>query len=71
MTRFQQLMSVAEFSKAINDGLKIHISENKIYAMIREPGFPSIKIGGRFYVLADKVDEWLNSKAYLEKNKDR
>ena len=41
----------------------VAIGANKIYAMVKEPGFPSVKIGGRFYVLIDKVNDWLEEQS--------
>ncbi len=42
------------------------ISTNAIYALIRCRTFPSIRIGGRYYICADKLEEWLD-KATREK----
>ena len=61
MGKFQQLMSVAEFIESFNESVTNSIGINKLYALVREDGFPSVKIGGRYYVLADKVNEWLEN----------
>jgi|GEM_PF-3652477 len=42
------------------------ISTNAMYALMRCRTFPSIRIGGRYYVCADKLEEWLD-KATREK----
>lgn len=42
------------------------ISTNAMYALMRCRTFPSIRIGGRYYVCADKLEEWLD-KAIREK----
>lgn len=64
MNQLYKLMSVQEFAKEISKTVPIGL--NKIYKLAKEPGFPSIKIGGRFYVLIDKVNEWLEKKAFSE-----
>ena len=35
---------------------------------VKEPGFPTIKIGKRYYVMADKVNEWMESRLNREEN---
>ena len=57
----QNIISVQDFAEQMTK--HVALGANKIYAMVKEPGFPSIKIGGRYYVLADKVNEWLEKKA--------
>ena len=61
MEHIRNLISVQEFAKQITQS--ISIGANKIYTMVREPGFPSVKIGGRYYVFADKIDEWLEAQS--------
>ena len=66
MEIIQNLMSVQDFAEQMTKN--ISIGTNKVYAMVKEPGFPSVKIGGRYYVLIDKVNEWLEHKAHCEKD---
>lgn len=40
------------------------IGRDKAYALMRSKGFPSIKIGGRYYVTQKALDEWLEKYAY-------
>ena len=42
----------------------LKIGHDKAYALMRSKGFPSIKIGGRYYVTQKALDEWLESYAY-------
>lgn len=70
MSKFPQLMSVSEFIKCFNESVSDSIGANKLYALVREKGFPSIKIGGRYYILADKVSEWLESQNYKNRSGD-
>ena len=62
MSNFQNLMSVQKFAEQMNKNIPIGL--NKIYALVKEPGFPSVKIHGRYLILADKVDEWLEQQNY-------
>ncbi len=62
MESIQNLVSVQEFAEQMTK--HVNIGANKIYGMVREPGFPSVRIGGRYYVLIDKVNDWLEKKAY-------
>ena len=69
MSKFPQLMSVPEFIEMFNESVTNSIGVNKLYALVRERDFPSVKIGGRYYVLVDKVNEWLEAKAYRGEEK--
>lgn len=62
MEHIQNLMSVQDFAEQMTKN--VSIGTNKIYAMVKEPEFPSVKIGGRYYVLADKIDEWLEEQSH-------
>ena len=61
MEPIQNIMSVQDFAEQMTKN--VAIGANKIYAMVKEPGFPSVKIGGRYYVLVDKVNDWLEQKS--------
>lgn len=61
MATFHELISVQDFIEQMSQS--VPIGDNKLYALVKEPGFPSIKIGKRYYVLADKVNEWLEKQA--------
>ena len=58
----QNFISVQDFAEQMSKNVPIGIS--KIYAMVKEPGFPSIKVGGRYYVLIDRVNEWLEEQSH-------
>ena len=62
MDNIQNLVSVQKFAKQMSKNVAFGV--NKIYAMVKEPGFPSVKVGGRYYVLIDKVNEWLEQQNY-------
>lgn len=57
----QNFISVQDFAEQMSKNVPIGIS--KIYAMVKEPGFPSVKVGGRYYVLIDRVNEWLEEQS--------
>ena len=39
----------------------LHISRSGVYALFREPGFPTICVGKRRYVRKDDLYAWLQS----------
>ena len=61
MNNIQNLMSVQDFSEQMTKN--VAIGQNKIYEMVKQPGFPSVKIGGRYYVLIDRVNDWLEAQS--------
>ena len=68
MEHIQNLMSVQDFAEQMTKN--VSIGKNKIYAMVKKPGFPSVRIGGRYYVLVDKVNEWLEQQNYKYRRDD-
>lgn len=56
-----QLISPKQFYERINKTLDEPIGINTIYRMVKQPGFPSVKLGGRYYVIENKVKEWLEA----------
>ena len=55
------LISPRQLYTRINRELDEPIGLTTIYKLVKEKDFPSVKIGGRFYVIEDKVYEWLQS----------
>lgn len=43
---------------------KLNIGRDKAYALMHAAAFPSIKIGGRYYVLEAELDKWLERYKY-------
>lgn len=43
---------------------KLNISRDRAYALMRSSAFPSMRIGGRYYVVEKEVDDWLKRYAY-------
>lgn len=43
---------------------KLRISRDKAYALMHSPAFPSMKLGGRYYVVDKAVEDWLKRYAY-------
>ena len=64
----QNLMSVQDFAEQMTKN--VPMGANKIYALVKQPGFPSVKIGGRFYVLVDKVNDWLERQTMVKDTED-
>lgn len=55
---FGMLLTVRDLQK------KLNIGRDKAYALVHASGFPATKIGGRYYVLDDEVDKWLQKYKY-------
>ena len=55
------LISPKQLYIRINRDLDEPIGLSTVYKLVKEKDFPSVKIGGRFYVIEDKVSEWLQS----------
>lgn len=45
---------------------RLRIGRDKSYALMRSKGFPSIKIGSRYYVEEDALLAWLTKYRYRE-----
>ena len=55
------LISPRQFYNRINRELDEPIGLTTVYQLVKQKDFPSIKIGGRFFVIENKVEEWLQS----------
>ena len=42
----------------------LKIGRDRAYALMRSRAFPSIKIGARYYVTKEALEEWLRQYAY-------
>lgn len=42
----------------------LKVGRDTAYALMHSSGFPSIKIGGRYYVSKEALDKWLEQYAY-------
>ena len=42
----------------------LHVGRDTAYALMHSNGFPSMKIGGRYYVARDELQKWLDKQAY-------
>lgn len=42
----------------------LRIGRDRAYALMRSKAFPSIKIGARYYVTQEALNEWLRQYAY-------
>ena len=43
-------------------GLFPALGKNKIYQLMHDNTFPSIKLGGRYYVKRDDLEDWLKKQ---------
>lgn len=44
----------------------LKIGRDTAYSLMHAKGFPSIKLGGRYYVTREELDKWLSKYAYKE-----
>lgn len=42
----------------------LNVGRDTAYALMHSKGFPSMKIGGRYYVARDELQKWLDKYAY-------
>lgn len=42
----------------------LKIGRDTAYALMRSSAFPSMKIGGRYYVTQEELKKWLDKQAY-------
>ena len=54
------LLTVQETQSLLRTG------RDKTYALMHSKGFPSIKIGGRYFVEEEALVEWLKKQRYRE-----
>ena len=53
----RRLISVPEFARYFN------IGRCKAYSLVKQPDFPSIKIGQKILIDTDLLEKWLQNKA--------
>ena len=53
------LISPKQFYEKVNATLDCPMGKNTIYRLVKRRNFPSVKIGGRYFIMEDKVEEWL------------
>jgi len=41
----------------------LHIGKSKAYELVKEPGFPSVKVGKQIRIIADELCEYLKNKS--------
>ena len=56
MSELPELMTVKELREYL------HIGKDKAYELVKGKSFPSIRIGGRYYVLKPEFIEWLKKQ---------
>lgn len=56
MTDLPELMTVKELQNYL------HIGKDKAYELVKDKSFPSLRIGGRYYVLKSEFAEWLHKQ---------
>lgn len=54
------MLTVKDLVKVLN------IGRDTAYALMHSRSFPSMKIGGRYYVTQKALDDWLERQAYKQ-----
>ncbi len=57
------LISVTDFIEKLNRASAAPIGPKAVYRLIQQPGFPAIMIGNRFYIMIDRVNDWMLEQA--------
>lgn len=58
-----QLITPQQFKACLDADLSYPIGIHTVYSMIKRKGFPSIKIGGRYFVFKSEAFHWLHAQA--------
>lgn len=45
---------------------ELRIGRDKAYALMHNSAFPSLKIGGRYYVPEDELQQWIRKYTYKQ-----
>lgn len=64
------LISPKQFYNRINRDLDEPIGLTAIYRLIKEQDFPAVRIGERFFIIEDKVSDWLLDQMGKNINKE-
>ncbi len=56
-----KLISPQQLYARINSDLDEPIGLSTIYKLVKQKDFPSVKLGGRFFIIENKIEEWLQS----------
>ena len=58
-----KLITPQELYKYLNKDRREVVGIHAAYKLVRRKDFLALKIGGRFYIIENKVDEWFNKQA--------
>lgn len=61
------LISLKDFIAKLNSASGAPVGIKAAYRLIRKPGFPAIMIGNRFYIMIDRVNDWMPEQANRKK----
>lgn len=53
------LITPKQLYERMNESIETPIGIHAVYALVKKKGFPSVKIGGRYYVIENRVEEWM------------
>ena len=44
------------------NGNGIRMGKQTVYRLIKRKDFPSVKFGGRYYIISDDIDSWVSKQ---------
>lgn len=57
-----KLITPRELYEYLNKDKEI-LGLEKIYKLVKRKDFPSLKIGGRYFIIENKIDEWFSKQS--------
>ncbi len=55
-------ITVKQLYEKLNEQHHGIIGINAVYNLVKRKDFPSVRIGNKFLIIEDKVDDWFNKK---------
>lgn len=57
------LITPLQLKEYLSKDLAYPIGIHAVYSMVKQKDFPSVKIGGRYFVLKSEINNWLRLQA--------
>lgn len=61
------LITPKQFKERLTRSMDTPIGIHTVYDLVKKKDFPSLKIGGKYYIIEDKVGEWMNAQSTRRK----
>ena len=60
-------ITVKQLHEKLNSAQPGLIGINAVYELVKRKDFPSVRIGNKFLIIEDKVDDWFEKKSLTYK----